>query len=259
MEKASPARETRDAKSVGNETVALCYESEGRFLVPFLAEEIKRYVRGNEATTMQQRGVKGFPAFFLFFFLFSFSFFHARISCFRRNANLPRDESLLRSSKRERERRVQEASRNLWIPSKHLEFRRIHRTNEEREGDPFLLLLLLLPFSSLFTGMSLSRSGRQSMKSFRAVGRTCGLTNRQRFTGFSKFPSKVFGLAILTRFLSKRPLIFSDTIVSRNCAVRRETTIFFGRIETKTKTNDEKQDGRKGADNNIIEAIGASF
>lgn len=166
---------------------------------------------------------KGFQRFFLFFF--SFSFFHARISCFRRNANLPRDESLLRSSKRER--RVQEASRNLWIPSKRLEFRRIRRTSGEREGDPFLLLLLLLPSPSLFTGMSLSCSGRQSMKSFRTVGRTCGLTNRQRFTGFSKFPSKVFGLAILTRFLSKRPLIFSDTIVSRNCAVGRETTIFF--------------------------------
>lgn len=203
-------------------------------------------------------GSKGFQRFFFFFFFFRFPFFtrESRVSVETRIYHATSRFSVVR---RERERRVQEASRNLWIPSKHLEFRRIHRTNEEREGDPFLLLLLLLPFSSLFTGMSLSRSGRQSMKSFRAVGRTCGPTNRQRFTGFSKFPSKVFGLAILTRFLSKRPLIFSDTIVSRNCAVRRETTIFFGRIETKTKTNDEKQDGRKGADNNIIEAIGASF
>lgn len=100
-----------------NETVALCYESEGRFLVPFPAEEMKRYVRGNEATTMLRHGVKGFPAFFFFFFLILFSFFHVRISCFRRKANLPRDESLLRDWKRKR--RVQEASRNPWIPSKH--------------------------------------------------------------------------------------------------------------------------------------------
>lgn len=128
MEKANPARETRDAKSLGNETVALCYESEGRVSSLPSGREIKRYVRGNEATTMQRHGVKGFPAFP--FFLFFVFLFHARISCFRRNANLSRDESLLRGSKRQR--RVQEASRNAWIPSKHLEFRRIRRTSGER-------------------------------------------------------------------------------------------------------------------------------
>lgn len=145
MEKANPARETRDAKSVGNETVALCYESEGRILVPFLAEEIKRYVRGNEATTMQRHGVKGFPAFFFFFFIL-FSFFHVRISCFRRNANLPRDESLLRDPKRKR--RVQEASRNPWIPSKHLEFRRIRRMSGERAILSSFFFFFFLPLCS---------------------------------------------------------------------------------------------------------------